>query len=145
LGWLSRLADVQVEHSFFLPVTPKATQRSRCACRGRYPSVYTDPAYKEWRAEAVAALNKIAAYENFAPYREQNVRIEMEVIVRKPKTSKRQRPRGDTDNLEKGVWDAITSAGHWWADDDQIVENRTTKRWADPDEPEGYQIRITFL
>lgn len=69
----------------------------------------------------------------------------MVVVVKKPKTTKRDRPRGDLDNYEKGVWDAITSAGHWWADDDQIVENVTRKRWAEPDEPEGYHIRITFL
>lgn len=136
---------MKVEHSFFLPITPKATQRSRCACRGRYPSVYTDPAYKEWRAEAVAALNKIAQFEDFRPYRAQPVAIDVEVVFKKPKTTKLEYPRGDLDNVEKGLWDAITETGHWWADDNQIIRNKTTKRWAGPEEPSGYHITITFL
>ena len=40
------------------------------------------------------------------------------------------RRSGDNDNLEKGVWDAITVAGTVWADDSQIVENRCRKRYA---------------
>lgn len=37
---------------------------------------------------------------------------------------------GDNDNLEKGVWDAITKCGAVWDDDSQIVGNQTRKRYA---------------
>lgn len=136
---------MRVEHSFFLPVTPKATQRSRCVCRGRFPQVYTDPKYREWREEAIPLLREIAAVEDFRAVRERPVQIDTEVIVRRPKTTKLAAPGGDLDNFEKGLWDAITASGEWWADDKQIVESRTTKRWAADGEPEGYAIRITFL
>lgn len=51
----------------------------------------------------------------------------------------------DNDNVEKGLWDAITKTGKWWNDDNQIVENHTTKRWAAEGEAEGYDVTITFL
>lgn len=49
--------------------------------------------------------------------------------VLRPRTTKKLWPRGDTDNYEKGVWDAITN---WqiWGDDDQIVINHTRKVFA---------------
>lgn len=37
---------------------------------------------------------------------------------------------GDNDNIEKGVWDAITSCGAIWCDDSQIVANSMRKRYA---------------
>lgn len=134
-----------VSHTFFLPITPKATERSRCVCRGRFPQVYTDPKYKEWREEAVPLLREIARLEDFRAVRERPVRIDTEVVVRRPKTTKLDAPRGDLDNYEKGLWDAITASGGWWADDKQIVDNRTTKRWTVGEEAEGYQITVTFL
>lgn len=136
---------MNVTHHFFLPVTPKATQRSRCTCRGRFAQVYTEPKYKEWRAGAVTALLEIAATEDFRPYREQPVRITTEVVVARPKTSKKLAPAGDNDNYEKGLWDAITETGKWWADDKQIVDNRTIKRWTRDGETEGYYVTIEFL
>lgn len=42
----------------------------------------------------------------------------------------RKRPRGDADNLLKGVLDAITDSGAFWVDDDQVVETHTSKRYA---------------
>jgi Holliday junction resolvase RusA-like endonuclease len=42
---------------------------------------------------------------------------------------------GDNDNIEKGVWDAITNSGAVWVDDAQIVANACRKRYAAPGEP----------
>lgn len=36
---------------------------------------------------------------------------------------------GDNDNIEKGVWDAITKSGMIWKDDTQIVSNGCHKRY----------------
>lgn len=52
---------------------------------------------------------------------------------------------GDNDNLEKGVWDAVTKSGAVWRDDSQIVINGCRKRWADPGEPERTIVTIRRL
>lgn len=136
---------MRVEFNFFLPITPSATQRSRCTCRGRFAQVYTDPKYKEWSAKAVPLLREIARTEDFRAVRERPVRIRTEIIIAKPKTTKLAAPRGDIDNYEKGLWDAITASGAYWADDKQIIHNATSKRWARPGEDEGYDITLEFL
>lgn len=127
---------------FFLPLKPRATQRSRCACRGRFPSVYTDPAYREWKEQAIALLNAMdrAELPDFVS-EDPDLSVGLTVVVKKPKTTKLKRPRGDRDNYEKGVFDALTQSG-WWKDDDQIVSGPFRKRWAAPGEPEGYHITI---
>lgn len=75
---------------------------------------------------------------------EQDVSIETEIVVEKPKTTKRRRPGGDIDNHEKALWDAMTKAG-WWGDDEQITVSRSWKRWAYPGETPGYIVTVRFL
>lgn len=131
-------------HEFFLAVVPRAAARTRATCRGRFAQVYTDPSYREWLDRAIPLLKEVAP-DLPEDVRERDVRIDIEVVVAKPKTTKRLRPGGDNDNYEKGVWDAVTKVGAWWKDDQQIVANTTIKRWAEPEEPEGYRVRIEFL
>lgn len=52
----------------------------------------------------------------------------------KPKTTKRDYPRGDTDNYAKAILDAMTKAGPFFEDDDQVTALMVTKRFAEPDE-----------
>lgn len=134
-----------IAHDFFLAVVPKATARSRCACRGRFPSVYTDPGYRVWSAAAEAALAAVYQPPLFVPLGEGPMRVHLSVVITKPRTSKLQFPGGDNDNYEKGVWDAMTKVGRWWKDDKQIVDNRTTKRWAAPGEEPGYRVTVEYL
>jgi Holliday junction resolvase RusA-like endonuclease len=49
---------------------------------------------------------------------------------------------GDNDNIEKGVWDAITESGAIWHDDTQIVSNGCDKRYAAPGEQARTVITI---
>jgi Holliday junction resolvase RusA-like endonuclease len=137
-----------MEHRFFLAVTPKAAARTNVTCRGSgkraFPTVYTAPGYRAWLDEALPKLKALAP-DLPDEVRQRDVRIDIEVLVRKPKSTKRLRPGGDSDNYEKGVWDAMTKAKGWWVDDEQIVENRTIKRWAKPEEPEGYYVQVTFM
>lgn len=131
--------------TFFLPLKPNATQRSRCACRGRYPSVYTAPKYKEWKAEALPILKQLAAERDFSEVHDFPVTVLVEVISDRPKTTKLYAPGGDNDNYEKGIFDIITKSKGWWKDDKQIVDNRTVKRWAEDDEEAGYRVTIEFI
>jgi Holliday junction resolvase RusA-like endonuclease len=136
---------MNVEHTFFLAMKPSATARSRCACRGKYPTVYTEPKYAQWKAEAIEKLLEIARTEDFRDVAGRPVRVDLEVVASKPKTSKLEYPRGDRDNYEKGVFDAITQCGKWWKDDNQIIRGHFEKRWANPGEDEGYWLTIEFL
>jgi Holliday junction resolvase RusA-like endonuclease len=133
---------------FFLALTPRAAARTRCTCRGSgkraFPQVYNEPRYKEWLEEAIAQIRALDAPFPDEPY-EGDVSVGVEVIVSKPKVTKKRRPKGDRDNFEKGPFDAITQAGGWWKDDDQIVAGPFLKRWAKPDEEEGYRLTVTFL
>lgn len=136
----------RARHSFFLKVEPFPTPRVKCACRGRFPTVYNDPRYREWKAEAVEQLRTIhGRYEDFRAFAESDVIVNLTVVVEKPKTTKKVRPKGDRDNFEKGVFDAITEAGIWWKDDDQIVGGEFEKRWAREGESPGYYVDIQFL
>lgn len=137
-----------MQHSFTLAVAPKAAARSRCGCRGgkgrSFPYAYTAPPYRSWLEEALPQLKKLAP-DLPEEVRERDVSITVEVAVQKPKTTKKVRPAGDNDNYEKGLWDAMTKIGAWWKDDDQIVVNQTSKRWAYPGEEPGYRVTVRFL
>jgi len=50
--------------------------------------------------------------------------------------------RGDVDNLEKQVMDALTSSGRWWRDDGQVIESHVRKIYsATP----GIDVEVRFL
>jgi Holliday junction resolvase RusA-like endonuclease len=133
-----------MERKIFLALPPRATARTRCGCRGRFPNVYNEPAYKAWKDEAIQQIRELEPpFPLDAPF-EGDVWVAVEVVVRKPTSTKKTRPKGDRDNFEKGVFDAITQAGGWWKDDDQIVEGPFLKRWAADDEPEGYKVTVRF-
>lgn len=128
----------------FLGVPPRAASRHRCGCRGKYPTAYNDPGYAQWLRDAIKSIKALPApFPLDAPH-EGDVWLALEVVVRKPKKTVKKRPSGDRDNHEKGVFDAITQAGGYWKDDDQIVEGPFLKRWAADDESEGYRITIRF-
>lgn len=52
---------------------------------------------------------------------------------------------GDLDNLEKGVWDAITDCAAVWDDDAQIVRSSAWKRYAGPGEAARLVVTIRRL
>lgn len=139
-----------IEHQFRVAISPRAAARTRTTCRGKFAQVYMDPRYREWLEGNELDPGMMALLTEHKPnipatVRENDVEVEMEVIVQKPKATKRRRPAGDNDNHEKSVWDAMTKTKLWWADDEQIVSNRTWKRWAYPGEAEGYKITVRFL
>ena len=73
------------------------------------------------------------------------VRVTLVHVARKPATSKRLFPRGDVDNYDKAVLDAITSHTNVWNDDDQVIELHSSKAFANNGEPEGCYIRVDAI
>jgi Holliday junction resolvase RusA-like endonuclease len=67
--------------------------------------------------------------------------VEVIQVCRKPKTTTRSWPRGDVDNFAKAVLDAITRSDWGWDDDDQILELKIIKRFAEADEQPRSDIR----
>ena len=70
-----------------------------------------------------------------------NLSVTLDLVADKPKTTKRDNPRGDIDNYIKAVLDALTKKGYW-NDDDQIVHLYAHKRWPDPTEVPHFTVRI---
>ena len=113
-----------------LPVVPVPASRPRVTRSGR---VYYGKRYREFRATCNTLL------EAFEPPPEFPLAgpVEMSVVfyVPRPKTTKRQFPRGDIDNYFKTL-DVFN--GVLWHDDDQILVGLMGKEFGD-----GY-IKITL-
>lgn len=83
-----------------------------------------------------AALQKMLAETHAGPPLVGPLAVRVCVTKTRPKSTVLPAPRGDTDNIVKGVLDACTKTARFWADDVQIVALFATKRWGDADEIE---------
>lgn len=119
-------------HAVWIPVKPVPASRPRVSRNGTHYS----PTYETWRRQARQVLKRF--FQEFPL--ENPLFVITEVICPKPKSTRREYPRGDTDNFEKAVWDSITSSHAIWADDDQIVGNLTWKRYAGVGEEHGVRV-----
>lgn len=59
--------------------------------------------------------------------------VRVQVVKARPKSTILPAPRGDVDNLAKGVLDACTKTARFWEDDVQIVDLFVSKAWGDAD------------
>ena len=100
----------------------------------RYGTYYVGP-YKRWRIAAEETIPEAAS-----PL-EGNLDVTLDLVCHKPKTTKRDNPRGDIDNYIKAVLDALTKKGYW-NDDDQIVYIRAEKRWPNDNEESHFTVWI---
>lgn len=73
------------------------------------------------------------------------VAVLTELVVKKPRTTKRSYPQGDNDNYEKAVWDSITRCKAVWDDDDQILLNVTVKRYTENNEEPHVRATVIAL
>jgi len=124
-----------------LPFPPVPASRPRVTRWGTY---YTKT-YKAYRVLADKAIPK-----SRQPAVTGNLRAYIEFVCAKPRTTKRQNPRGDIDNHCKAILDAITGIKKkelkgYWNDDDQIVDLTAIKRWPDAGETPHTRIRIELL
>lgn len=110
---------------FCINVPPVPASRPRVSRWGTYYSA----TYKNWMKAVDADLSGVSgvAYEG-------EVMAIIEHIVARPKTTKREWPRGDADNYAKATLDALTKRQLGWLDDDQVVALVSLKRFAQPGE-----------
>jgi Holliday junction resolvase RusA-like endonuclease len=112
-------------------LAPVPASRPRVTKWGAY---YTGP-YKRWMQEAEVAIPEAEVTH------QGNLSVTLDLVCLRPRTTKRDNPRGDIDNYIKAVLDALTKK-HYWNDDDQIVHLYAHKRWPLPDEEPHFRVRI---
>ncbi len=120
-----------------LDLDPLPCPRPRIAVRGKFPTAYYPASYQTWKNEAAKQLstNDRAGLPFKGP-----LRVSIEFIAKRPKSTKLAAPKADIDNYMKSLFDALTQAG-WWEDDSQVVQVSARKRWAAP----GIEGSIQFL
>jgi len=105
---------------------------------GKFGTYYVK-AYSVWKATCQQHL-AVAVKEPL----QGSVVAHVEIICKRPKTTKLGAPKGDVDNYVKGVLDGATQAGVW-ADDSQVEVLIATKRWTEPGEDPGAVVHIGAL
>lgn len=141
---------------FEVPGDPVPQPRARATRQGRMytPDKNGIGAYKA----AIALVARSAAARAGWDRSEDPHEIQLELIFARPPSHMSRAgelrpaaPRfpghrsGDNDNLEKGVWDAITRSQSVWVDDRQIVVNSASKRYAAPGENARTVVMIRRL
>lgn len=114
-----------------LMIDPMPTPRPRFRAipvRGKtIVNTYHPKEYTEYQ-KMLELLIDDAAPANFDGF-DGRLRVTIQILVTKPKTTKLPAPKPDVDNYAKGVLDAATKAG-LWHDDSQVVELHVAKAWA---------------
>ena len=126
--------------SFDAPIKPRPKPSIKMAKGGRV-KYYPKP-YRDWRTQMSRWL---ADCYSEAARLDGPVAVLMEVVAKRPQKTHRFWPTGDNDNYEKATYDAITQSQRFWDDDDQVVINLTTKRYARPNEQFGTRVWIYKL
>jgi Holliday junction resolvase RusA-like endonuclease len=116
----------------WIPINPVPASRPRVSKWGTYYGA----TYDRWRKDAHRAL----AFLELEPV-SGKLSVHCEFIVQRPKTTKREYPRGDLDNFEKAALDILTQV-EAWGDDDQIIHLSSHKRFTLPDEEPGTKVTI---
>lgn len=133
------------EITFEVHGLPVPQPRPRVAVRGGFARGYTEAthAIHVYRAAIVlvARTKGWSSGPTTGP-----ARVEIDALFQRPpshlkrngelKAKARRWPgKADVDNLAKGILDAITDAGSFWIDDDQVVELLIRKAYAPPGAP----------
>ena len=113
------------------PISPVAASRPRVSKHGAY---FKGP-YKVFRQEMAELVPEILGTD-FVPLTSE-LSVDLELYIKRPKTTKLDNPRADIDNFCKAVFDALNN--FLWEDDKQIIKLYATKSWAEPDE-DGYFV-----
>lgn len=107
-------------------IDPIPCPRPRIAVRGKFANAYYPAAYKDWKEKARELIEAATDERGLAG----PISLDLDIVVKKPKTTKLAVPKPDIDNYVKAVMDAITSAGVW-VDDSQVVALTAVKSWGE--------------
>lgn len=107
--------------SFVLNVAPVPASRPKVSRWG----VYYSKTYSKFLRSTQEELSKHNGKPTQGP-----IVVMMEHVVERPRTGKLGLPRGDVDNFAKGPLDAMTKAGTFWWDDEQVALLVASKRYA---------------
>jgi Holliday junction resolvase RusA-like endonuclease len=113
--------------SFLLsfPLEPVPASRPRVT---RYGPVYYGKRYTSFRKQAESVVPEVFTGQPLTG----TLEVMVTFFCKRPKTTKRDQPRGDVDNYLKTL-DILN--GVVWEDDDQIKRITGTKRWEDEHGP----------
>lgn len=123
--------------TFEVPGQPVPQPRVRVSTRGGFARAYVPskhPIHAYRAAVQLAAAGRVPSSCYFV--------VDIEAVFARPASHRTKRglkadapafpPRCDWDNVGKGICDALT--GLIWEDDDQVVDGRCRKRYAEPGE-----------
>lgn len=134
-----------------IPGQPVPQPRHKVAARGRFAHAYIEAHHPIHAFRQAVQL--VARAAGLKPHGDP-VELDVECIFERPpshvlksgrlsSTAKRFPPKCDFDNLAKGIADALT--GIAWDDDDQVVDGRSRKRYAEPGEAARTVVTIRRL
>ena len=113
------------------PISPIAASRPRVSKHGAYFA----GAYKKFRTAMIDLVPEVIG-DNYEPSTSL-LKVDLELYITRPKTTKLLTPRADIDNFIKAIFDSVN--GWVWEDDKQVIEVYATKSWASEGE-DGYFI-----
>lgn len=117
------------------PINPVAASRPRVTTKGH--TYYAGP-YKEFRKDIKPLIEELT--KGFVPL-VGPLSVDIDIWVRRPKTTKLLYPRADIDNYVKAIFDSFN--GILWEDDKQITTVWASKSWTDDSDTEGsFRIAI---
>ena len=119
------------------PISPVAASRPRVSRHGAY---FAGP-YKVFRSECVDIIDFVLG-PDFQPY-EEPIKVDVELFIRRPKTTKLDMPKADIDNFLKAVFDSLNKK--LWVDDNIIQSVYATKQWADKGEDGYFTVGVDKL
>ena len=124
-------------YEWTFPISPVAASRPRVSRRGAF---FTGP-YKFFRKEMVELVPHILG-NSFKPI-EGPLSVDLELYVKRPKTTKLGAPKADIDNYIKACLDSLNKK--LWIDDTQIRKIYASKQWARPQQQGYFVIGVTKL
>tara|TARA_R100000458_G_scaffold54203_1_gene57084 strand:- start:358 stop:738 length:381 start_codon:yes stop_codon:yes gene_type:complete len=119
------------------PISPVAASRPRVSRHGAY---FAGP-YKIFRNECIDIIEFVLG-PDFEPY-EQPIKVDVELFIRRPKTTKLAMPKADIDNFLKAVFDSLNKK--LWIDDNIIQSVYATKQWAEEGEDGYFTVGVSEL
>ena len=125
--------DVLYEATY--PINPVAASRPRVTTKGH--TYYAGP-YKDFRKDIKPLVEELT--KGFVPL-VGPLSVEVDIWVRRPKSTKLLSPRADIDNYLKAIFDQFNKI--LWEDDSQITTIRAMKSWTESNDIDGsFFIRV---